>query len=408
MKKTIFLLLLLNISMLAKTHRLSPIPLPSIFIQNLSPFDCKEKCLMDFINKKFIFSLLSFTSPKLKSDMELLSVDYAKLKDSYSQEVQVSKPAQSSKIKIALLLPYKTIGKYASSTTNATLAYLMLKNYPFDVKTYKINSESEEEISQAIEQIQRDGYEYIIAPLTKKGESSLSNISIKANLYIPTINKNDASRSAKNIYYGGIDYKAQSKKLLEFAKNKLYIFSDNSNVAQQLSLFQESEFKNSNPASPSKIYTLPEKITNLDSMLKNNSRVDGASIFINTPIVKSAMVLSQLTLFDIDADNILSIQTNYTPLLFSMTQFNDRKNIIIANSIINTNDNLSEINSLLDNDISYDWINYTTTVGVDYFAYLMYGQTRDFDIDVVDNAMAYPIELITSSTNKFIPYNAKP
>ena len=77
--------------------------------------------------------------------------------------------------------------------------------------------------------------------------------------------------------------------------------------------------------------------------------------------------MSQLTLYDANATNILSTQINYDPLLFSMTQYKDRKTMIIANSITSQNNVFIETNSLLGNDIVYDWINYTTTIGVDYF-----------------------------------------
>jgi len=87
-----------------------------------------------------------------------------------------------------------------------------------------------------------------------------------------------------------------------------------------------------------------------------------------------------------------------------MTQYRDRKNMIIANSITHNNDELIEINSFLSNDIVYDWINYTTTVGVDYFSNIMSGQNREYAIEIQNNQMVYPIVLVKPSASKFIPF----
>lgn len=397
MKKKILIASLLSVSLLAKQQQVSPIPLPMLYIQDMSAFECTQKCLIDFANKKQIFSFLANTQTELDSELELTNINYNKLIAIYSNELKHEPTSQKSKIKIALLLPYKTIGKYASTTTNATLAYLMLKNYPFELETYKVEDESETSIKTALDSIKRDGFNYIIAPLTKLGEASLGDVSGKTFIYIPTINKKDATQNSANVFYGGIDYKAQSDKLLEYANSKLYIFSDNSRVAQEISNYQQLHYTKG----VAKIFALPQNVVNLDSIIQKSWGANGGSVFINTPIVKSAMVLSQLTLHDIKAENILSIQTNYTPLLFSMTQYNDRKNIILANSIVKNSNNLSEINSLLDNDIDYDWINYTTSVGIDYFAHLAYGEVRDFDIDIVSNGMSYPVELLQPSMDRF-------
>lgn len=405
MKKTIYiLLLLLPLQVFAKSFLVSNIALPSISIQNLNPFPCNDKCLSKFVKERMIFSFLAFVDPELQSDKELKSVNLEKEKEKYlSKDEKVLPPTQKNKLKIALLLPHKKIGKYATSTTNATLAYLISKNYPFEVKSYKIENETQEEFAKTLAKIQSDKFYYVIAPVTQNGEKEIAKINTDIVIYFPTINKKDASSNADNFYYGGIDYKAQSEKLLAHAQNKLYIFNDSSLVGEQISSYQERYFKNTNPNASVTKYAIPEKTTNLQNQLKDNLRMNGSSVFVNTPIVKSSMIMSQLTLNDIKADNILSLQTNYTPLLFSMTQQNDRKSMILANSITKNSDTLVEINSLLDNDISYDWINYTTTVGVDYFAHLIYAQSREYDIEISNNQMLYPIELTTPSFSKFVP-----
>ncbi|MFA7070132.1 MAG: hypothetical protein WC144_04745, partial [Sulfurimonas sp.] len=213
MKKSFLALTMVASALLAKEHTPSPIPLPSLYIQNLSSIECSQKCLIDFMNKKKIFSFLASTSYELDSDLELLDVNYQKLIAIYSQKPREIMSGEA--IKIALLLPYNSIGKYASSVTNSTLSYLMLKNYPYELRTYKIDKEDEQSIEIALKQIKQDGFKYVIAPLTKLGEASMPKAQGDMLIYIPTINKRDAKSSYENIYYGAIDYKAQSDALLE-------------------------------------------------------------------------------------------------------------------------------------------------------------------------------------------------
>jgi hypothetical protein len=323
--------------------------------------------------------------------------------------VSNSKPAATgNKLRIALLLPHNTIGRYAASTTNASFAYLVSKNRPFELKSYKIEDESYEEILKTLNKIQADGFSYVIAPLTQTGEKIVSKINPQINIYFPTINKKDTQTTSKYLYYGGIDYRAQSDLLLNESVSPLVVFYDKSEIGEQLSKHQEYAFKQRNGVNKNSVVkiSIPLQITSLENQLKNNSKIAGGSFFVNTPIVKSGMIMSQLTLYNVDVTNVLSTQTNYNPLLLSMTQYQDRKNMIIANSITQNNDMLIETNSILGNDIVYDWINYTTTVGIDYFSYIINGQKREYDIENLNNQMIYPIKLLQPSVSKFVPYKS--
>ncbi len=367
--------LLLPIFLFSESFSISNIPLPVTEVQNMDP--AQEKLLE-------------------KTASEYSSVSNAK-------------PATAgNKLRIALLLPYNTIGRYATSTTNAAFAYLVSKNRPFELKNYKIEDESYEEILKTLNKIQADGFSYVIAPLTQTGEKVVSKINPQINIYFPTINKKDTQTTSKYLYYGGIDYRAQSDLLLNESVSPLVIFYDKSEIGEQLSKYQEYAFKQRNSTSKNNVikFSIPLQITSLEDQLKNNSKIARGSFFVNTPIVKSGMIMSQLTLYNVDATNVLSTQTNYNPLLLSMTQYQDRKNMIIANSITQNNDLLIEANSILGNDIVYDWINYTTTIGIDYFSYIINGQKREYDIENLNNQMIYPIKLLQPSISKFIPYKS--
>lgn len=368
----------------------------------------------------YIFTLLLpialFSESSLTSDIPLPKTDVQNLDPTlvestnveYSSSLEAKPAASDGKLRIALLIPYSKIGRYATSTTNASFAYLMSKNRPFELKSYKIEDESYDEILKTLKKIQADGFSYIIAPLTQSGEKIVSKINPQINIYFPTINKKDTQTTSKYLYYGGIDYRAQSDLLLKESVSPLVIFYDKSEIGEQLSNYQEYKFKQDNATTRNNVvkFSIPQQITSLEDKLKDNKRISGGSFFVNTPIVKSGMIMSQLTLYNTNSTNVLSTQTNYNPLLLSMTQYQDRKNMIIANSITQNNDELIETNSLLGNDIVYEWINYTTTVGIDYFSYIISGTKREYNIDNVNNQMVYPIVLLEPSVSRFIPYKS--
>jgi len=424
----IIVFLFLPMFIYAKSFLISDIPIPKAYIQNLDPYPCDEVCLQEYIDKDMIFSFLAHSDKRLENkqqnDIRMMNISI----------LNIGSNIIGDKLRIALLLPYKIIGRYAASTTNSVFAYLMAKNHSFELKSYKIEDESEDEIYKTIEQVKKDGFGYVIAPLTKKGADTVANIDPEIYVYFPTINKKDVNVSSQYLIYGGIDYKAQSDLLLEKAVSPLVIFYDRSSIGKKLSLYEEESFKNQtyvddnlststqeteialddeNPLVENNIsdknitvvkFSIPRRTTNLEKQLKDNPEIVEGSFFLNTPIVKSGMIMSQLTLYDLNATNILSTQINYDPLLLSMTQYNDRKEMIIANSITEQNNILIESNALLGNDIVYDWINYTTTVGVDYFFSMISGDTREYNIELKDNQMIYKIDLLQPSLSRFIKY----
>jgi len=174
-----------------------------------------------------------------------------------------------------------------------------------------------------------------------------------------------------------------------FYNDEVIVYGEDTNPTQEKKVFK---------------YFISRRTTNLEKYLKKNEDIVNASFFVNTPIIKTGMILSQLTLYDANATNILSTQINYDPLLLSMTQYSDRKNMIVANSITQDNNVLIETNSLLGNDIVYDWINYTTTVGIDYFYAQITGEDREYNINVSDNQMVYDIELLRPGISRFFKY----
>jgi len=395
----LLLSLLLPMLLLAKSFLISNIPLPKTYIQNLDPYVCDEICMQEYLDNGQIFSFLAHADKKLEDatldEIRVMNISIFNLG---------SQVLHSANIKIALLLPYKRIGKYASSTTNAVFAYLMTKGHPFELKSYKIESEDMDAIAVALEEIQDDGYMYVIAPLTHTGALNLMLLNSDLQIYLPTIHKNSLEETSRNVIFGAIDYKAQSEMLVQEAVSPLVIFSDQSTTGEKLSQYQEESFELLNPQNRTIKYYLPRRKTNLEEYLKENENIVEGSFVVNTPIIKSGMIMSQLTLYDANATNVLSTQINYNPLILSMTQYADRENMVVANSIVEKNSVITEANALLNNDIAYDWINYTTTVGMDYFFHSITYEQREYNIPVVEQQLQYSIELLQPSLSKFIPY----
>ncbi len=419
------LLLLLPIVLLSQSFLISNIQRPKAYIQDLDPYDCDSECLQEYLDRDMIFSFLARANSKLDDSVQ----DEIRIMNISILNLGSSEPR--GKLRIALLLPYKKIGKYASSTTNASFAYLMTKGHPFELKSYKVESENREDLQEALYKIKSDGFSYVIAPLTQTGADNLTSLNQDLNVYFPTINKKDSNSSSPFLSYGGIDYRAQSDMLIQEAVSPLVIFSDKSSLGKKLALYEEDKFKYKTvnkdyedmqveefsayiqetekvriPDHEVIKYSISRKTTNLERYLKENEKIIDGSFFLNTPIVKSGMVMSQITLYESNATNILSTQINYDPLIISMTQYTDRKDMIIANSITQDNNILIETNSLLGNDIVYDWINYTTTVGIDYFYDQITNEGREYNIPVEDNQMIYSIELLRPSLSRFIPHQS--
>ncbi len=416
--------MLLPATIFAKSFLISSIPVPKTYIQDLDPYPCDEACMQEYIDKEMIFSFLAHATSKLENPvLDEVRMTHIALFNLGSATII------GDRLKIALLLPHKVIGRYAASTTNASFAYLLARNHSFELKSYQINAQTPEDIQAALEQIQEEGFYYVIAPLTQEGADIVADLRPELNIYFPTIHKKSAKSTSPFLFYGGIDYRAQSDLLLQEAVSPLVIFHDNSALGTELTQYEEKTFKFTQPApagtieeeeeeenaqpvyveDPSKKvfqFAITNTTTNLESRLKENEEIKAASFFLNTPIVKSGMVMSQLTLYDTMPTNILSTQINYDPLLLSMTQFEDRKSMIIANSITEHNNILIEINSLLGNDIIYDWINYTTTVGLDYFYNLITNENREYDIPLQENQMLYKIELLRPSLTRFLQYTS--
>lgn len=403
--------LLFPLLLLGQNQEISPIPLPTCQFIILDDEQCDTSCLQAYLDDGQIFSFLAHSDNRLQ-DETLLQTRQKYL--SYFNLISSQEP-----LKIAMLLPYKRIGRYAYSTSNAVFSYLLTRSQPFVFKNFSLEDEKYESIQKVLDEIKEDGFTYVIAPLTKEGAKNLASQEKELQVFFPTINAKDINITSENLYFGAIDYEQQIQKLMPRASSPLVVLYGKSSKGKELYDQTKAAYLNSElPFQPTarKAYMHKEKLpydrrveprrkrviaygidakqTNMKWNFENNKKIQFGSFFLNTPVVKTTMILSQFSTYDTNTTNILSTQLNYDPLLFSMTQAQDRKKMYIANSININNSTLIEANALLSNDIRYNWINYTTTVGVDLFYHFITHEERRYKLPIQKSQVFYPLSVV--------------
>jgi hypothetical protein len=327
------------------------------------------------------------------------------LKSGDSTNIASGFSSSDQTIKIAIVSAPNVIGKYTQSVYNVSQATLIaLKNDHFQLKRYDIADESPTSLSQALEKIRQDGMDAIVAPLTSSGAKNLITLSTHLPVYIPTVHKRDLPGAPDNIVFGGIDYVSQIEALLPYMGNSISIFYDNSSVGTQLKTSTEEVFlAHKSEKKRVSSYPIDLKGENIVSYLAKPSLFNKSSIIIHIPVVKSALLAAHITFSKIKVLNILSTQINIDPTLLTLTQYHDRKNIILANSLIEFPSDIFESNALMNNDITFDWIQYSTSVGVDYLIATLNNSPRKFTMRVINGQIIYPVELLRAKEYGFEP-----
>ncbi len=303
------------------------------------------------------------------------------------------------RIKVALLVPQKVIGRYASSVSNSIISYLLFRDIDFQFEVFDSKTEDDLALVDELEKIKQKGYQLVIAPVTEKGASVIVANERELLVYIPTINKKDMFLKSQNIFFGGIDYEKQIEKLLEFAGERIAIFSDKSRLAQKLDMYVES-------SSFSEIAfkrEIADTKANISHLFRKNYKLNDASIFLNLPLVATSLVASQLSLYHVNYQNILSTQINYSPLLLTLTQPKDRELMYIANSISESDMRLKDINLLFGNNISFSWIDYSASIGIDYLlgTFTSLGLNRVTHEEVISNQVHYKVGIVLPQRSSF-------
>ena len=326
--------------------------------------------------------------------------------DIYVEHQEEFEPEPSADIsyasypKIALLVPQKVIGKYANSIADTILSYLIYKDRKFQYELFDSGDESEASIVAALRRIHQKGYQLVIAPVTKAGARVIVKHEHNLLVYVPTINKKEINLMSENIFFGGIDYEEQIDRLLAHSGESVAIFGDKSALSHKL----ENYVDNASFSEIAYRKVIENAKANLSPFIKNNHKLKNASIFLNMPIVKSSLLASQLNVHEAEYKNVLLTQISYNPLLFTLTQAQDRKKMFLANSINHTEFALKDTNLILGTNLDFSWVNYATAIGVDYMIsnFIEGGTRKIFSEKMVNNQIRYNIDILKPENASFV------
>lgn len=402
MKVKLFLALFLPIIVFAESNVFSNIPPAKIEIININPEKCNKSCLLDLSKEKKILSFIA-RFDKTIDDEELQS-----LMEEYSKEIGIYYRFRfdplGKRLEIALLIPKKIIGKYSTTTIDTILAYLVSRNIDFRFKVFDSIDENLDSLSRVIDLIDDEHFNFLIAVLSKKESLSvLENINMP--IYIPTIAK-DSNFVQSNIVFGGIDYKTQIDSLLKEVEGEIIIaYNDDSALGEMLGeITKDAAFQ-------SEINFMQDIITNKvaanfsSNLRREEENIPKSSLFLNTPVVKSGLLLSQINFLKDKPLKILSTQVNYNSSFLSLLRGIDTSNIIIASSIGESPQILLEYGYLLSSDIKYDWVSYSTALGIDLFLNNMSSNIERYFLEDFNNNQAiYNINLYGIQNAVFIKF----
>lgn len=393
--RNLILICLFYIGLFAKSSILSPLPIPESIFIDLTTQKCDAMCLEELAKNEMYFTFLA-KYPALK-DKDEISKTYKIVSSLFTLkplEFEYDFSKEGVEVKLAVIAPYKYIKKYATTSVNSIIAYLLARNSAFDIEVFNIEDEKYETLELTLNKIREKGYNVVIAPVTQFGANYLSQNASDLLIYIPTIHNSQILNSTNNVLYGGIDYNAQIETLLSLSNQKIALFSDGSLLGSRLnSLVAQNSFNI--------VYEkeIVGKKLNLKYMLKGNQILQNSSIFLNMPLVKTSLLSSQLRAYEIEPFALLSTQINYNPILLTLTQHDDIKTLFIANSIQLAPFNIRATNELFKHDIEYDWVNYATNIGLDYLYSSFYSSDtkRAFTEEVNANQIIYNVKIYKPS-----------
>ncbi|WP_086269944.1 hypothetical protein [Campylobacter devanensis] len=359
-------------------------------IQANSQSRCDKECLkelsrgVDFI--QFIYTPLTMSEP-FKSY-------YAGIKKLATiPEIEIGR----KDIKVALIIPQDVIKSYSVVVSDSVFAYIFKRDVGSHIEIFYSGDESAENLNLAINRAKNAGFKYLIAPLTTNGLEIVNSDDYDDLIfYIPTINIKNISNPRSNLFFGGIDYEAQIQKLLTKANHKITAFGDGSRVSDMLNNLVAN---NTNEPYIKNIEGSDIKL----NFLKNNYKVKNSSIFLNTPLIKSALLSSQFRVFELTPHILLSTQLNYNSALISLTQSGDRKNMYIANSIMTPDSQLETLSAILGEKLDYDWVAYSTMIGMDfiYLNYINKSAKAIFKEEMQNNQIQYNINIMRAGNYGF-------
>jgi len=385
-------LMLLYITLFAQSQLLSPIPVPSTVIIDLDPEPYDDAMLETALAHGQIFTFIAKSKHTKTPELSSLRQSYMTL-FSLTHRIYTA-----SAFRVAFIVPYKIIGKYAYSTSNTALGYLLDRGIPFEMELFAIDDEENRSLQSALDAVNEKRFDLVVAPVTPKGAQYLCEQNSLTKLFIPTLHKNRIECDNERVYFGGIDYTEQIETLsclLESNATSITV-SDNSAISRMLSqtVYNIVDLNDTIVLGRNGYYK---------DLILQHEDLNQSTIFLNTPVVKSSLFLSQLTLADYKPQQILSTQINYSPLLLTLTQYHDRENMVLASSIGSMDSTLTENIALINQDIRFNWLNYATVAGIDNEFSILTSEERLANETFVDRSLKYNVYLYEAGLYRFVP-----
>ena len=284
------------------------------------------------------------------------------------------------KMKAAFLYPSNLVSKYAKSSINTVSGYLSHQDSDYELVVIDTENESASRIDSAFQEVKKSNIKNVIALFTPNAVGTLNNVvSNDLKVYLPLIEKKEVSSSNSSLIFGSISYEEQVKKLVNYSSGNNVMFYQDTYLGLKLKKSYESVVSDTR---------LKKEISKHENNFKGivtGSGLANSTLFLNTDIVKSSLILSQLRSYDIYPKVILSTQLSYDPLLMTLTQDKDRDKLIVANSIDVVDKELRDDIAISGGNIVYEWVDYSTLVGINY---LYYGKNSNLVPTKIENNQA--------------------
>jgi hypothetical protein len=308
-------------------------------------------------------------------------------------EIQVD--LEKVKIKVAFIYPSSLVEKYAKTSLNTISGYLSYQKADYDLSVIDCTNESYANINLAFEKAKQEGITNIIGLFTPSAVSSLDRIvSSDVKVYLPLIEKKDSLTNNESLIFGSISYEQQMKKLNSYSSSNNAMFYQDTYIGNKLKRAYSSTIYDTRVTKE-----ISKNETNFKNIVKDY-RLSNSSLYLNIDIVKTSLILSQLRAYDIYPKVIFSTQVNYDPMLMLLTQDQDRERLVIANSIDTINNELKDEITTFGGNIVYEWVDYSTLVGINY---LYYGNNSNLiKTQIIDNEAIYNPRLYKSTDVGFL------
>ncbi|QEZ89486.1 hypothetical protein [Aliarcobacter cibarius] len=293
-------------------------------------------------------------------------------------------------VNLAFVYP-ASLSKYAKSSINTVAGYLAFKNLEYNLTVIETSNENFDTIQNAFSNIRDKNINKVIALFSPNAINSLSKVvNSDFKVYLPLIEKKDSLENNDNLIFGSISYEEQLKKLSYYSNGNNILFYQDTYLSRNIKKAYNNVVSSG----------IEREIKNSEKNFKGVvGGLNASSLYLNLDIVKSALVLSQLRASDVSPAFIFGTQAIYDLNLLTLTQDEDRKKLIVANSIGEVDKKLKdEINSM-GADLNFSWVDYSTLVGVNY---LVDGNSNLIPTKIENNEAIYMPRLYKSTSFGFV------